>query len=104
MVGVALAFWFVALIVATQRDYLLWSWSAVLVLGWWGWQQGRLMNTSSWLGLTSLAFLLGPFVAIGLTAGLVGHFFTTAYHPVLFLWIPLMILTVLAGLWHLPSR
>jgi hypothetical protein len=103
VMGVALVFWFIALIVAIQRDYLLWSWSAVLVLGWWGWQQGRLMNTSPRLGITSLTIFLGPFVAIGLTAGFVGHFFTTAYHPVLFLWIPLMILTVLAGLWHLPS-
>ncbi len=103
VISTAFAFWFIALIVATQRDYLLWSWSAVLVLGWWGWQQGHPMNTASWLSVTSLALLLGPFIAISLTVGLFGHFFTAAYHPVLLLWVPLMILTVLAGLWHLPS-
>ncbi|WP_058867191.1 hypothetical protein [Chloracidobacterium thermophilum] len=103
IISAALAFWFIALIVATQRDYLLWSWSAVLVLGWLGWQQRHSMNTSSRLSITSMAFLLGPFIAISLMAGFLGHFFINAYHPVVFLWIPIMILTMVVGLWHLPS-
>jgi hypothetical protein len=102
VIGAALVFWFIALIVASQRDYLLWSWSAVLVLGWWGWQQVRSINPSSRLSITSMAFLLGPFIAISLMAGFLGHFFTTAYHPILCLWIPVMILTLVVGLWHLP--
>ncbi|WP_246604674.1 hypothetical protein [Chloracidobacterium aggregatum] len=103
VISAALVFWFIALIVATQRDYLLWSWSAVLVPGWWGWQQVRSMNPSSRLSITSMALLLGPFIAISLMASFLGHFFINAYHPVVFLWIPIMILTMVVGLWHLPS-
>ncbi len=90
-------------ILETYGDYESWVLGGLMVLGWWLWQR-KGGEGLSWVTTASLAPLLGPFVVVSNIAWLCGDLFAVGYnHPLLSLWVPVMLLTLVVGLWHLPS-
>jgi hypothetical protein len=74
-----------------------------MVLGWWLWQRKGEGARPFWVATASATLLLGPFVVVSATTWLYGRLFTGLSYPLLSLWVPVMILTLVVGLWHLPS-
>ncbi|MFQ3638885.1 MAG: hypothetical protein SNJ62_02585 [Chloracidobacterium sp.] len=87
----------------TYGDWSVWSVGAVLILGWWLWLRYQKRTGPSWVMTVSWALLLGPFVVVLALSFLVGHLFVWFDYPLLSLWVPVMMLTLVAGLWQLPS-
>jgi len=87
----------------TYGNYAPWAVGGALVLGWWLWQRKGETARPSWVTTASLALLLGPFVVVSAITWLCGRFFVEFDYPLLSLWVPVMILTLVVGLWQLPS-
>ena len=87
----------------TYGNYAPWVVGGALVLGWWLWQRKGEVVRPSWVTTASLALLLGPFIVVSAITWLCGRFFIGFNYPLLSLWVPVMILTLVVGLWHLPA-
>ncbi|AEP12317.1 hypothetical protein J8C08_08060 [Chloracidobacterium thermophilum] len=85
-------------------NYESWALGGLMVLGWWLWQRKGEGARPSWVATASATLLLGPFVVMSTITWLCGGLFVVGYnHPLLSLWVPVMILTLVVGLWQLPS-
>jgi len=85
-------------------NYESWALGGLMVLGWWLWQRKGEGARPSWVATASATLLLGPFVVMSTITWLCGGLFVVGYnHPLLSLWVPVMILTLVVGLWQLPA-
>jgi hypothetical protein len=85
-------------------NYESWALGGLMVLGWWLWQRKGEGARPSWVATASATLLLGPFVVMSTITWLCGGLFVVGYnHPLLSLWVPVMILTLVIGLWQLPA-
>jgi hypothetical protein len=91
-------------ILKIYENYELWATAGLMVLGWWLWWRKGQATHPSWVATASVALLLGPFVVTSAITWLFGRLFVVGFsYPLLSLWVPVMILTLVAGLWQLPS-
>ncbi|AEP12300.1 hypothetical protein J8C08_07975 [Chloracidobacterium thermophilum] len=90
-------------ILETYGNYESWALGGLMVLGWWLWQRKGEGARPFWVATASATLLLGPFVVVSAITWLCGRFFVGFDYPLLSLWVPVMILTLVVGLWQLPS-
>ena len=90
-------------ILETYGNYESWALGGLMVLGWWLWQRKGEEARPFWVATASATLLLGPFVVVSAITWLCGRFFVGFDYPLLSLWVPVMILTLVVGLWQLPS-
>ncbi|QUV94982.1 hypothetical protein J8C00_08850 [Chloracidobacterium sp. E] len=90
-------------ILETYGNYESWVLGGLMVLGWWLWQRKGEGARPFWVATASATLLLGPFVVVSAITWLCGRFFVGFDYPLLSLWVPVMILTLVVGLWQLPA-
>ncbi|OYT73635.1 MAG: hypothetical protein CFK52_01575 [Chloracidobacterium sp. CP2_5A] len=86
--------------------WLRWASGLALVAGWRLWLSTSSGTSPQWMKATGLALLLSPFLIVVAATFLAERFFVDLDYPLLSLWVPVMLLAVVAGVWQerTPAR
>lgn len=105
-------YWFWVFVSASQRlarptiketygDWAPWVTGGLLTLGWWLWKRKPASPASPRSILFGTTLLLGPFVVVTATTVFFDAYFVEFDYPLLWLWVPVMSLTFVGGIWRL---